>query len=94
FTSVILYFGQMLFIPLFLGLLIGIVIPYIGIFISALLPVSVVWMQTGNIWYPLGVIAVFSFVQYLEAKVIFPTVVGKQLHVSTWKPINLLLSRK
>ena len=59
------------------------IIPYIGIFISALLPISVVWLETGNIWYPLGVIAVFSFVQYLEANVIFPTVVGTQLHVST-----------
>jgi predicted PurR-regulated permease PerM len=39
--------------------------------------------ETGNIWYPLAVIAVFSFVQYLEANVIFPTVVGTQLHVST-----------
>jgi len=59
------------------------IIPYIGIFISALLPISVVWLETGNIWYPLGVIAVFSFVQYLEANVIFPKVVGTQLHVST-----------
>ncbi len=59
------------------------IIPYVGIFVSALLPISVVWMQTGNIWYPLGVVAVFSFVQYLEANVIFPKVVGTQLNVST-----------
>ena len=59
------------------------IIPYIGIFISALLPISVVWIETGNIWYPVGVIAVFSFVQYLEANVIFPKIVGIQLHVST-----------
>jgi predicted PurR-regulated permease PerM len=59
------------------------IIPYAGIFISALLPISVVWMQTGNIWYPIGVIAVFSVVQYLEANVIFPKVVGTQLNVST-----------
>jgi predicted PurR-regulated permease PerM len=59
------------------------IIPYVGIFVSALLPISVVWMQTGNIWYPLGVVAVFSVVQYLEANVIFPKVVGIQLNVST-----------
>jgi predicted PurR-regulated permease PerM len=59
------------------------IIPYVGIFVSALLPISVVWMQTGNIWYPLGVVAVFSVVQYLEANVIFPKVVGTQLNVST-----------
>jgi len=59
------------------------IIPYVGIFASALLPISVVWLETGNVWYPIGVVAVFSFVQYLEANVIFPTVVGTQLHVST-----------
>ena len=59
------------------------IIPYFGIAISALLPISLVWMQTGSFWYPLGVIAIFSFVQYLEANVIFPKVVGAQLNVST-----------
>ncbi len=59
------------------------IIPYIGIIISALLPISAIWLQTGNIWYPLGVIAIFVFVQYLEANVIFPKVVGAQLNVST-----------
>jgi len=60
------------------------IIPYIGIFVSALLPISVVWLETGNLWYPFGVIAVFAIVQYLEANVIFPKVVGTQLHVSTF----------
>ena len=59
------------------------IIPYVGLVISALLPISVVWLETGNIWYPLGVVVVFVFVQYLEANVIFPKVVGTQLHVST-----------
>ena len=59
------------------------IIPYIGITVSALLPISVVWMQTGSFWYPLGIIAIFSLVQYLEANVIFPKVVGAQLEVST-----------
>lgn len=59
------------------------IIPYVGIFVSAMLPVSVAWLETGNVWYPLGVIAVFSFVQYLEQNVIFPKVVGIQLQVNT-----------
>jgi predicted PurR-regulated permease PerM len=60
------------------------IIPYLGIFISALLPITVAWITKDSIWYPLGVIAVFSFVQYLEANVIFPRVVASQLNVSTW----------
>lgn len=59
------------------------IIPYIGIIVSSLLPISMIWIQTGNFWYPLAVIAIFGFVQYLEANVIFPKVVGTQLHVST-----------
>ena len=59
------------------------IIPYIGIFISALLPISVVWLETGSVWYPIGVVGIFSFVQYLEANLIFPKVVGFQLKVST-----------
>ena len=59
------------------------IIPYIGIIASALLPISVVWLQTSNVWYPIGVVAIFSVVQYLEANVIFPKVVGTQLNVST-----------
>ena len=68
------------------------IIPYIGIFISALLPISVVWMDTGNIWYPIGVVAVFSFVQYLEANVIFPKVVGTQLNVSTFAMLVAIIA--
>lgn len=60
------------------------IIPYIGISVSALLPITVAWITTDSIWYPIGVIAIFSFVQYLEANVIFPKVVATQLKVSTW----------
>jgi predicted PurR-regulated permease PerM len=60
------------------------VIPYVGLLISALLPITIVWMDTGNIIYPIGVVALFTFVQYLEANVIFPKVVGTQLNVSTF----------
>jgi predicted PurR-regulated permease PerM len=71
--------------PFLFGMLCAImtIIPYVGISISALLPITVVWMETENIWYPIGVITVFGFVQYLEANIIFPTVVGSQLNVST-----------
>ena len=60
------------------------IIPYIGIFISALIPVSVAYMTKDSMWYPIGVIAIFTFVQYLEANVIYPKVVGAQLNLSTW----------
>jgi predicted PurR-regulated permease PerM len=68
------------------------IIPYIGIFVSALLPISVAWTTKESVWYPLGVIGVFSFVQYLEANVIFPKIVGSQLNVSTWATLVAILA--
>lgn len=51
--------------------------------ISSVLPITMVWIETSNIWYPIGVISVFAIVQYLEASIIFPYIVGKQLGVNT-----------
>lgn len=68
------------------------IIPYVGIFISALLPITVAWITKDSIWYPLGVIAVFVFVQYLEANVIFPRVVASQLNVSTWATLVAIIA--
>jgi predicted PurR-regulated permease PerM len=68
------------------------IIPYVGIIVSALLPISVAWTTKGSLWYPVGVIGVFSFVQYLEANVIFPKIVGAQLNVSTWATLVAILA--
>ena len=58
-------------------------IPYVGIMVAALLPIAVSWITYDSAWYPIGVIAVFSVVQYLEANVIYPYVVGSRLHLNT-----------
>ena len=68
------------------------IIPYIGIFISALIPITVAWLTKDSIWYPVGVIAVFAIVQYLEANVIFPRVVGTKLKISTWAMLVGIIS--
>lgn len=67
------------------------IVPYVGIIISSLLPISVVYITTGSWIYPLGVIAVFSIVQYLESSIIFPKVVGEQMNVSTWAILVALI---
>jgi len=58
-------------------------IPYIGIMISSLLPIAVSWITFNSIWYPIGVVVVFSIVQALEAYVIFPLAVGRRLKINT-----------
>lgn len=58
-------------------------IPYIGIIIGSLLPITMAWITYDSAWYPVGIIAMFAFVQYLEANVIFPVAVSNRLNVNT-----------
>jgi predicted PurR-regulated permease PerM len=58
-------------------------IPYIGIIVAALLPISYAWITYNSVWYPLGVIAIFTFVQYIEANMLFPWAVGQKLQLNT-----------
>lgn len=57
-------------------------IPYAGITISSLLPISISWITYDSIWYPVGVILIFAFVQLLEANIIFPLAVGNRLKLN------------
>ncbi len=58
-------------------------IPYVGLMIASLLPITIAWITYNSIWIPLGVIAVFAVVQYLEANVIFPWAVSQKLNLNT-----------
>ncbi|NGY37149.1 AI-2E family transporter [Flavobacterium sp. XN-5] len=57
-------------------------IPFVGIIISALLPIAVSWITFNSIWYPIAVIVVFVIVQALEAYIIFPFAVGRRLKIN------------
>lgn len=57
-------------------------IPYIGILVASLLPISMAWITYNSIWYPLGVIGIFALVQYLEANLIFPLAVSSRLRIN------------
>lgn len=57
-------------------------IPYVGITIGAILPMTVAWITYDSFWYPAGVVAVFVVVQYLEANLIFPWAVSYRLQVN------------
>jgi predicted PurR-regulated permease PerM len=58
-------------------------IPYVGIIVGSLLPITMAWITYDSIWYPVGIVAIFTFVQYLEANVIFPVAVSSRLNVNT-----------
>lgn len=67
-------------------------IPYVGILVASLLPITISWITYNSIWYPIGVILVFSIVQYLEANVIFPFVVSSRLKINAMATILAILA--
>ena len=66
-------------------------IPYVGITIGALVPITVSWLLYDSLLYPLGVVAVFAFVQILEANVIFPIVLGIRLKINALAAIVVIV---
>jgi predicted PurR-regulated permease PerM len=69
---------------LFFGIVASVLtfIPYVGITIGAILPMAIAWITYDSIWYPVGVVLVFTVVQYLEANLIFPWAVSYRLQVN------------
>jgi predicted PurR-regulated permease PerM len=67
-------------------------IPYVGILFSALLPVTLAWTTTGDLWMPIGVVIVLGVVQYLEANLIFPKVVGGKLGLNTMASLVIIFA--
>lgn len=59
------------------------IVPYVGIIVGSLLPIAMAWITYDSAWYPVGIIGIFTFVQYLEANVIFPVAVSSRLNVNT-----------
>lgn len=66
-------------------------IPYVGIIVASILPITYAWVTYGIIWYPLGVVALFAFVQYLEANIIFPVAVGQRLEMNTLATLLVII---
>ena len=68
------------------------IIPYVGIMVASVMPIIYAWVTFQSIWYPLGVVAVFAFVQYLEANVIFPWAVSSRLQLNTLVTLMVIIA--
>ncbi|HAF88082.1 MAG: permease [Legionellaceae bacterium] len=80
-----LFFGSM---AAFLTL-----IPYIGITIGAILPMLYAFFTKQSLWYPLGVVALFMFVQFLEGNFLTPKIVGQKVKINPFAAIwGLIIS--
>jgi predicted PurR-regulated permease PerM len=54
-------------------------IPYIGVFVSAIIPIIIALITKDTFWYAGGVVLVFVIVQVLEGNVITPKIVGDKV---------------
>lgn len=78
---------------LFFGVLSGVltVIPYVGIIIGSLLPIIMALITKDSVWYAVGVVIVFSIVQFLEGNFITPRVTGSKVSINALAAIVALL---
>lgn len=75
---------------LFLGLLSGLltIVPYLGVIVSATLPIIIALLTKDSIWYSVGVIIIFALVQFLEGNFITPKIMGNQVDIN---PLAVIL---
>lgn len=66
-------------------------IPYLGIVVASILPMSVAWIAYNSLWHPFGVAVVFALVQIIEANVIFPMAISNRLKINTLVTILAIL---
>lgn len=85
----ILGIDNAIFFGFFASLLL--LIPYIGIIVGSMLPALIALVTKDSLWYPIGVIAIFGFVQFLEGNFITPKITGSKVSVNAFISIVSLL---
>ncbi|MEO9485252.1 MAG: AI-2E family transporter [Ekhidna sp.] len=68
------------------------VIPYVGSAIGGLIPTLYAFVTYDSYWYPLGVIAIFGLVQFLEGNFLSPKIVGGSLKINALFSILSLIA--
>ncbi len=78
---------------IFFGVLSGVltIIPYVGIFIGALFPVLMALITKDSYLYAVGVVIVFTVVQFLEGNFITPRITGSKVSINALAAIVALL---
>jgi predicted PurR-regulated permease PerM len=78
---------------IFFGILSGVltIIPYVGIIIGSLLPIVMAIITKDSWWYAVGVVIVFSIVQFLEGNFITPRITGSKVSINALAAIVALL---
>jgi predicted PurR-regulated permease PerM len=57
-------------------------IPFIGVVMSALIPISVALVTKDSVWYAVGVAGIYALVQFLEGNIITPKIMGNTVNIN------------
>jgi putative heme transporter len=78
---------------IFFGILSGVltIIPYVGIIIGSLFPIVMALITKDSTWSALGVVIVFSIVQFLEGNFITPRITGSKVSINALAAIIALV---
>ena len=63
-------------------------LPYIGVIIGALLPLTIAFLTKDSLFYPVSVLVLLVLVQFLEGNLITPKIIGNAVNLN---PIVLIL---
>lgn len=79
--------------PFFYGFLAAflLLIPYIGILIGSLIPALIALVTKDSAWYAVGVIVIFTFIQFLEGNFITPKITGSKVSINSLVAILSLI---
>lgn len=68
------------------------IIPYVGTTLGGLIPTLYAFVTYDSYWYPVGVIAIFWFIQFLEGNFLNPKIVGGNMQINALFSIFSLIA--
>ena len=67
------------------------VIPYVGTFVGALIPIAFAFLTKDSIFYGFAVMALYAIIQFVENNFISPVILGNSVNVNPFASILALL---
>jgi predicted PurR-regulated permease PerM len=66
-------------------------IPYIGVFTSSLVPITIALLTKDSLWYAAAVVGLYLIVQFIEAYVVIPKVMSSNVNINPLMIILMLI---
>lgn len=78
---------------IFFGVLAAVlnIIPYIGVWIGSSLPMFMALLTKDSLFYPVGVIVLFLFTQFIDNNFLTPRITGSQVKINALATIGVIL---